>query len=673
MRTFWLVLAALAASFGVAGGAFAQGAIQQSGAVVPFHAPAWVANGTVADGGAPATPYVSALGLFNGGYCPFGVSSQPGPGSVSTPYSRFTICQTSTTTTLTLSGVNGQPTPSLNLNIGGTIYPFPGPGNGNVLGPSSAVSGNLACFNTTAGTLLKDCGSAPALSVTTYDSLACSGYPHDALAGLNAARDHLTYTNGSSAPSGGIITAPGGCNLYLSAPFDMSAKNGLQLLCGAGVGDMACQLDAHGGNYPLVQIIGSYTTPTVHTAVSGFFFNCGGKANASAYGVKAAYVNTARVNDNYFVGCKHGVDVTGAFMLVLDHNRWDGTGSQQNETCVYAHVPTDVLDAFHNNAIVATSNICQNYSLYGLRGEDIQGSIFTANQWLGGTTGVYLCDLSSATFVDGLPSACQFGFFNGDQVDSTSSRGWVIKKGAAVTARLFKADGPWAGNTVTDAFDIEGIDAVQINNALTAASDNAFHLVAVTHFTITGQAYAFNQHSDGSAMALLDASTDGTISLKPVTGSPLVGYNGISEINASARNQFFGAGLATCTLGTSFGGAATGITYSAQGCQYEVEGNTVHLQFLNTFSSKGSATGSMLLTGLPITAQNGANSAFGNLTALGANSVALPQVGPIMAQPVLNTTTVNLYYQNTTGLGPILDTYMTNTSTVTGQLNYYKQ
>lgn len=141
--------------------AHAQGTIQQSGPVTAFHTPAWLSNGTVMDGGLPGSPFLSALGLFNGSSCPYSVSSAASPGALATQYAQFSICQTDSATTLFIQGVNGLATPSFYLNIGGVIYPFPGPGNGDVLGPSSAVSGDTVCFNTTTGKLIADCGPSP--------------------------------------------------------------------------------------------------------------------------------------------------------------------------------------------------------------------------------------------------------------------------------------------------------------------------------------------------------------------------------------------------------------------------------------------------------------------------------------------------------------------------------
>lgn len=106
--------------------AWAQGTIQQSGPVTQFHVPAWFGNGVVADGGTPSTPFLSALGLFNGSNCPFGVSSQTGPGVATSPYALFTICQTLTATTFSFQGLGGAGAPNVYFNIGGTIYPFVG-------------------------------------------------------------------------------------------------------------------------------------------------------------------------------------------------------------------------------------------------------------------------------------------------------------------------------------------------------------------------------------------------------------------------------------------------------------------------------------------------------------------------------------------------------------------
>jgi hypothetical protein len=80
------------------------------------------------------------------------VSSSPGAGATTLPYSQLLICQTPTATTFMIQGVNGQATPSLNFNIGGVNYPFPGSGGGGGLtlvvataSQSVAVSSFVSC------------------------------------------------------------------------------------------------------------------------------------------------------------------------------------------------------------------------------------------------------------------------------------------------------------------------------------------------------------------------------------------------------------------------------------------------------------------------------------------------------------------------------------------------
>lgn len=170
MRGFWisfrLLVVALAAFLFLDAPALAQ-AVQQSGPVTGFHVPAWASNGYVMDGGSVDAPAVNNIGIFGGANCPLGISSQTGPGVATTPYGLFTVCQSATATTLNISGVNGNATPTLHFVIGGVDYPFPGSsGGGTVTGPVSSIVNDLACWNSTNGVVLKDCGTGSALTTT---------------------------------------------------------------------------------------------------------------------------------------------------------------------------------------------------------------------------------------------------------------------------------------------------------------------------------------------------------------------------------------------------------------------------------------------------------------------------------------------------------------------------
>lgn len=63
---------------------------------------------------------------------------------------------------LSYDALGGASPLGLNIELNGTTYSFPGPGNGNVVGPASAVSGNLPSFNGTGGKTLQDSGFAAA-------------------------------------------------------------------------------------------------------------------------------------------------------------------------------------------------------------------------------------------------------------------------------------------------------------------------------------------------------------------------------------------------------------------------------------------------------------------------------------------------------------------------------
>ena len=178
--------------------AIAQGVIQQSGPVTTFHAPAWFGNGIIADAGSPTAPYVSAFGLFNGSQCPFGVSSQTGPGAWLSPYSEFSICQTDTTTTLNFLGMNGQGAPNVLFNIGGVIYPFPG--------PSIAAPLMLASTNITAPALVHVSSSFTIAPANAATGLSADGFVVTNISGGQYGYVYFTgLVSGFSGLTGGPV------------------------------------------------------------------------------------------------------------------------------------------------------------------------------------------------------------------------------------------------------------------------------------------------------------------------------------------------------------------------------------------------------------------------------------------------------------------------------------
>lgn len=147
----------------MAGCASAQQAVLQAGPITPYHSPTWLSNGVIGDGGTPTAPGLSSVNLFNGASCPLSVSSQPGPGATTAPYSRFSVCQTAAATTLYFQGLNGQAPPQAFLNIGGVNYALPASGGGSgIINAGTGLTGGGAVisnptlsanFGTAAGTI----------------------------------------------------------------------------------------------------------------------------------------------------------------------------------------------------------------------------------------------------------------------------------------------------------------------------------------------------------------------------------------------------------------------------------------------------------------------------------------------------------------------------------------
>ena len=226
MRGLWANLAAAlgAALLFTSAPALAQGgAIQQSGPVTPFHAGVWFSNGVLADGGTPTTPFLNSLGLFGGSSCPFGISSQSGPGANTSPGGLFTICQTATTTTFNFAGVNGSGAPNVYFNIGGALFPFP-----QAYPSISAYA--IAATNLTAPALVNISSAFQVQYANAATGLPANGYITASVtsgnlglvfyAGLLSGLSGLTGGNvflSASSPGGVTSTPPSGSGQYVQA------------------------------------------------------------------------------------------------------------------------------------------------------------------------------------------------------------------------------------------------------------------------------------------------------------------------------------------------------------------------------------------------------------------------------------------------------------------------
>lgn len=122
---------------------------------------------------------------------------------------------------------------------------------------------------------------------------------------------------------------------------------------------------------------------------------------------------------------------------------------------------------------------------------------------------------------------------------------------------------------------------------------------------------------------------------------------------AIARVQASG----TWTPGVSFGGGTTGITYSNQVGRYRRVENIIHAWGVFTLSSKGSSTGSAVITGLPVAGYNLAN--FYQTVTLRGNDLS-SITGHLQGYVILNTTTIGLEYLGTGSATGLTDSNFAN-------------
>lgn len=129
--------------------------------------------------------------------------------------------------------------------------------------------------------------------------------------------------------------------------------------------------------------------------------------------------------------------------------------------------------------------------------------------------------------------------------------------------------------------------------------------------------------------------------------------------------------LQTWTPAISIGGSTTGLTYSVQYGNWQVENNVLTAVFKITMSSIGALTGDILITGLPFTINN--TQVLGNHGAGAVTYYANLQsvTGALAISGVEDTTTASLVIGGATGFAPATHANLTNTSSIYGTLTYF--
>lgn len=163
--------------------------VRQSGTVTPGHVTVWETNGVVKDGGTAASGALTSLGVTNNGGPGICINSA----AVTGPYNQLCLSvSTSGAAAVTLQNYGGASAQELNFILNGTTYSFPFVLSG-IVGPGTTTVGQLACWNNTTGTLLKECGDPT--TITAGPGIQVSGSAGAYTVSLRIQTDKLSVTS----------------------------------------------------------------------------------------------------------------------------------------------------------------------------------------------------------------------------------------------------------------------------------------------------------------------------------------------------------------------------------------------------------------------------------------------------------------------------------------------
>jgi hypothetical protein len=500
------------------------------------------------------------------------------------------------------------------------------------------------------------------ISVLDFSGVDPTGIA-DSTTGIQNAINYFSTVT-SVVQNGGIVYFPPG-KYKISASLNLTGRSGV-VLVGASREATALIMTA---NAAAVVDNGTLSAVDNHTGVESMWIQCPGLSNTSAHGISFTYVNSGIIRDMFFTGCRHALDMQDQWQTVIDNVRVYGSGAQQNYDGLYGGVPTNVSDAMPNNALIVTNTTVQGVSNIGYELRYFAGSKFSNDEAENGINGWALCGYS---FVQSTVP-CQFGHFSNIVSDTTSGPSITLQQGTnAQGVKDVMFSNVWAGNSATYAFLMNGVTYTTVRGLHIATADDGVYVTNSNNVTIDSDIHNYNKSNNGSYAVVLNNTTSSELHAMTQTGNTVLAYNGITETGSSSGNRING-GPASCALGIAFGGGTTGLTYNTQSCEYEVKGMQVSVQFYVSLSAVGSSTGAATLTGLPIQAGPASGFYYGGVSpVLGSSGMAL-LTGPILAEAAAGGTTVNLYIQGTSGTGSLTNSNFSNSSTLIGQLNYFKQ
>ncbi|MFL5279693.1 MAG: hypothetical protein ACJ8AW_01505 [Rhodopila sp.] len=217
-----------------------------------------------------------------------------------------------------------------------------------------------------------------------------------------------------------------------------------------------------------------------------------------------------------------------------------------------------------------------------------------------------------------------------------------------------------------------GAGTYSINNSQTVASTGIAGSAAAgfkdVHFHNSWMCGPVTLTANGSGNTMYTSNTNwNTVNLSGpwlffgATDNYWLGVNDTATGHISVTNPYDW----TWSPALQFGGASTGITYSTQSGYVTRNANGgFDAYYYIALTSKGTATGTATISGLPLTCSNGPDE---QPMRTATNLASL--TGAAMAGTTGGSAVINLHQTATTGLAALTDANLTNTSTISGRVS----
>lgn len=629
----------------------------------------WTTNGVVQDAGPATAGSLTELGITkNGGY---GFCLNDLPVSSQTGYHQLCLgANVLGGGIIAYNPFGGAAPQPFTFLLNGTSYQFPFALSG-VVGPSTSIVANLACWNNTTGSLLADCGTQRAIQLTgpPYNA-KCDGATDDTAAiqawlnNLVAGAQVLLVAPSGTCVFRGTLTVPAGGGLMRSTVTGAGAYATTFLYTGASTGiDLMLVGDGYAHQYGQLALK-DFRIDSSTTMAAGFALHVERMTRAMVANVQLAGQDGS---NNLFGGmwCDEcdttritGFDwkARGEHLLV--------NGSRTTD----AYYPNQTGDVFLAGIKMAPGTLGGAGASVGIHLAGNASVSCQSGDFIGNKNNLLIDNAQTASFNSGW----NFGpgcFFDSSSADNVLINDPVTNSPPGDKIGWFDS---WAATCGAACFNVQSFAAgaisvspVLISNAVTdgikVQNANSKILVGSNVSIETNGGYGINSTVASPEIQVMNPNFVG---------------NSSGDFNANVLTSTLPlfSGVYTWTPTVTFGGGGTGLTYSNNKGAWQLSGNTVNVEFNIQLSAKGSSTGAMLINGLPVPVNNNAGGwcgGAGGATPYYINWQSL--TGVVTMEAACGQSFINIYETGATGLAStVMDSNATNTSIIYGHLNYFR-